>query len=70
MDIAKEETLSQAELTISSGIHVVPIGFDLRNREEVDSIAASQGIKSVEILSASDVGSLSESLLYAVFDCE
>lgn len=70
VDIAKEETLSQAELTISSGIHVVPIGFDLRNREEVDSIAASQGIKSVEILSASDVGSLSESLLYAVFDSE
>lgn len=70
VDVARDQTLSQAELTVSSGIHVVPIGFDLRNREEVDFIAASQGIKAVEIAPASDVESLSESLLYAVFDNE
>ena len=40
---------TEAELTISSGVRVIPIGINMRKRYELDNIAHLQGIDLIEI---------------------
>ncbi|XP_052234869.1 uncharacterized protein LOC127847186 [Dreissena polymorpha] len=48
-DVHREMTEPEAELTISSGIRIIPIGINLRERYELDNIAEKQGINVIEI---------------------
>lgn len=48
-DVHAEMTEPEAELTISAGIRIIPIGINLRERFELDNIAQNQGITVIEI---------------------
>lgn len=65
--MSREDTLRQAELAISSGIHIIPVAFNVRRSYELDTIAAAQGIKTTEIFGA-DVAGMTDSLLHPIFE--
>ena len=48
-DINADMAEPEADLTISSGTRIIPIGINMRNRYELDNIAALQGINVIEI---------------------
>ncbi|GAB1610762.1 hypothetical protein Ahia01_001362700 [Argonauta hians] len=70
IDLSRETTLREAELAISSGIHLIPVAFNARKSYELDTIAAAQGIKTTEILGSADMGEMSVSLLNPIFETE
>lgn len=65
-DIKKDETMMEAEMTISSGINIIPIGIQLRRREELDNIALVQGVNVEEIKDEKDVMAMSDQVLKPV----
>lgn len=68
-DIKKEDTMMEAEMTINSGISIIPIGIQLRHREELENIATSQGVNVEEINDDSDLLGLSDQVLRPVMEC-
>lgn len=48
-DVNADMAEPEAELTISSGVRIIPIGINLRERFELDNIAGNQGISVIEI---------------------
>ena len=50
-EINKHNTLREAELTVEGDIQIIPIEFEMRERDEVNNIAFSQGINAIEIQS-------------------
>lgn len=67
-DIKREETMMQAEMTLSEGINIIPIGIQLRNRYELENIAASQGVTTYEIDSELQLLAMSDQMLRPVMD--
>ncbi|KAL5006010.1 hypothetical protein ScPMuIL_017168 [Solemya velum] len=65
-----EATLSEAELAIGAGIRIMPIGVSLREREEVESIALSQGVSTIEIADEPQLLMMSDQVLSPLFDRE
>ena len=67
-DIKREETMMEAEMTLSDGINIIPIGIQLRNRYELENIAASQGVTTYEIDSELQLLAMSDQMLRPVMD--
>ena len=55
-------------MTLSDGINIIPIGIQLRNRYELENIAASQGVTTYEIDSELQLLAMSDQMLRPVMD--
>ena len=67
-EINKHNTLREAELTLEGDIQIIPIGFEMRERDEVNNIAFSQGINAIEIQSEQAPEDLRDEVLAPIFD--
>ncbi|KAK3599021.1 hypothetical protein CHS0354_012500 [Potamilus streckersoni] len=59
--VHEEETQKNAELAISSGIRIIPVGVSLRDREEVDLIAGAQNLNTIVL--DETIGEINEAAL-------
>lgn len=66
VNINRDITMSEAELAFDAGITVVPLGVNLRQRDEVENIALSQGLNLVEIESDVTLQEMSDAVLNPV----
>ena len=48
-DVHAEMTETEADLTISNGVRIIPIGINMKTRYELDNIAGVQGIDVIEV---------------------
>ncbi|KAL3854733.1 hypothetical protein ACJMK2_013983 [Sinanodonta woodiana] len=60
-NVHEEETQKNAELAISSGIRIIPVGVSLREREDVDLIAGAQDLNT--IILDETIGEINEAAL-------
>ncbi|XP_060566778.1 uncharacterized protein LOC132725621 isoform X26 [Ruditapes philippinarum] len=67
-DVNADRTEPEAELTISSGVRIIPIGINLRERFEVDNIAGNQGLKVIEIRDESNLLENTDTILQPLFE--
>ncbi|KAK3083543.1 hypothetical protein FSP39_025167 [Pinctada imbricata] len=70
-DVNAENTLREAELAMEADIRIIPIGVEMRQRDEVNNIAFSQGISTIEIMNDEDdanIRGLRDQILSPVFD--
>lgn len=70
MEVNHDITASEVELLIDSGVRLIPVAVGLRDRNEVEYIAESQGITLVEVEDENSFPSKSNQVLEAVRDCK
>ena len=68
VDVNEEATMEEAELTIGSDIQVIPIVVQLRRRDEVESIALSQGLHTMEINDDAKLYEMRDDLLEPIYE--
>lgn len=68
VDVNEEATMEEAELTIGSDIQVIPIAVQLRRRDEVESIALSQGLHTMEINDDAKLYEMRDDLLEPIYE--
>lgn len=66
-DMETAYTQGEAEMAHSSGIFVVPIGIDVANMAEMESIAHAQGIQPIEAKSFGELNNFQADVLQPVF---
>jgi hypothetical protein len=60
--------MQEAELAIGSDIQIIPIAVQLRRRDEVESIALSQGLKTMEIDDDATLYAMRDEVLDPIYD--
>uniref|UniRef100_A0A0B7ART5 Collagen alpha-3(VI) chain n=2 Tax=Arion vulgaris TaxID=1028688 RepID=A0A0B7ART5_9EUPU len=68
VEINRDITTSEVELTIDAGVRLVPVGVSLRDRTEIQYIAESQGLPLLEIDTNGNFDVMNDQVLEAVHD--
>lgn len=68
VEVNEDTTMQEAELAIGSDIQIIPIAVQMRRRDEVESIALSQGLKTMEIDDDTMLYAMRDEVLDPIYD--